>query len=79
MRASSDPMHDAHDEYYEKYKDDDFADARPVSETPVLKKLQAGEKSRIRTRSQWADRKFESSQPISVTPTANTMPSHGFK
>nr|VFJ77481.1 MAG: Ribonuclease toxin, BrnT, of type II toxin-antitoxin system [Candidatus Kentron sp. FW] len=39
--------HDIHDEYYDKYKDYDFSDAKPVAETPVLEKLQTGEKSRI--------------------------------
>lgn len=45
MKASSDPMHD-------KFKDDDFADARPVAETPHLAKLQAeaGGKTRITMR-----------------------------
>lgn len=35
------------DEMYEKFKDYDFADAKPVAETPVLSKLQAGQKSSI--------------------------------
>ena len=45
MKASSDPMHD-------KFKDDDFADARPVAETPHLARLQAkaGGKTRITMR-----------------------------
>jgi uncharacterized protein (DUF4415 family) len=45
MKASSDEM-------YDKYKDYDFADAKPVSETPHLVKLQAeaGGKSRITMR-----------------------------
>jgi len=45
MKASSDKM-------YDKYKDYDFADARPVAETPHLAKLQAeaGGKSRITMR-----------------------------
>ncbi len=45
MKASSDKMHD-------KYKDFDFTDAKPVSETPHLAKLQteAGGKSRITMR-----------------------------
>jgi len=45
MKASSDKM-------YNKYKDLDFADARPVAETPHLAKLQAdaGGKSRITMR-----------------------------
>nr|VFK25539.1 MAG: BrnA antitoxin of type II toxin-antitoxin system [Candidatus Kentron sp. MB]VFK31701.1 MAG: BrnA antitoxin of type II toxin-antitoxin system [Candidatus Kentron sp. MB]VFK75619.1 MAG: BrnA antitoxin of type II toxin-antitoxin system [Candidatus Kentron sp. MB] len=47
MKASFDATHDIHDEYYDKYKDYDFADAKPVAETPVLERLQAGEKSRI--------------------------------
>lgn len=42
MKTSSDKM-------FEKYKDFDFADAKSVSETPHLAKLQAetGGKSRI--------------------------------
>ncbi|MCP4697222.1 MAG: hypothetical protein GY862_10275 [Gammaproteobacteria bacterium] len=32
---------------YDKYKDYDFADAKPVAQTPVLAKLQADGKSRI--------------------------------
>jgi len=42
MEASSDKM-------YEKFKDNDFSDAKPVAETPHLAKLQAeaGSKSRI--------------------------------
>lgn len=45
MKASSDKMH-------EKYKELDFADAKPVAETPHLAKLQAeiGGKSRITMR-----------------------------
>lgn len=45
MRNSSDKMHD-------KYKDLDFTDAKPVSETPQLARLQAeaGGKSRITMR-----------------------------
>src|ERR1035437_5588854 len=45
MKTSSDKM-------YEKYKDFDFADAKSVSETPHLAKLQAetGGKSRITMR-----------------------------
>jgi uncharacterized protein (DUF4415 family) len=45
MKTSSDKM-------YEKYKDIDFADAKSVSETPHLAKLQAetGGKSRITMR-----------------------------
>lgn len=45
MKISSDKTH-------EKYKDFDFADAKPVSETPHLAKLQAeaGGKSRITMR-----------------------------
>ena len=45
MKASSDKIHD-------KYKDLDFTDAKPVSETPHLAKLQAeaGGKSRITMR-----------------------------
>lgn len=45
MKASSDRM-------YDKYKNDDFADAKPVRETPHLAKLQAeaGGKSRITMR-----------------------------
>ena len=45
MKASSDKM-------YDKYKDLDFADANPISKTPVLTKLQAeaGGKSRITMR-----------------------------
>lgn len=45
MKASSDKVHD-------KYKNIDFSDARPVSETPPLARLQAeaGGKSRITMR-----------------------------
>lgn len=45
MKASSDKM-------YDKYKDFDFSDAKPVAETPHLSKLQAeaGGKSRITMR-----------------------------
>ena len=45
MKANSDKM-------YDKYKDYDFADAKPVSDTPHLLKLQAefGGKSRITMR-----------------------------
>ena len=45
MKASSDKMH-------EKYKDFDFTNAKPVSKTPHLAKLQteAGGKSRITMR-----------------------------
>lgn len=45
MKASSDDM-------YDKYKDDDFADAKPVSQIPALAKLQAehGNKTRITMR-----------------------------
>jgi uncharacterized protein (DUF4415 family) len=43
MKANSDEM-------YDKYKDYDFADAKPVAETPPLAKLQAGGKSRITIR-----------------------------
>jgi len=45
MKASSDKM-------YDKYKDFDFADAKPVAEIPHLAKLQAeaGGKSRITMR-----------------------------
>ena len=45
MKASSDKM-------YDTYKDYDFTDAKPVSETPHLTKLQeeAGGKSRITMR-----------------------------
>ncbi|ABB32975.1 hypothetical protein Gmet_2757 [Geobacter metallireducens GS-15] len=45
MKVSSDKM-------YDKYKDLDFTDAEPVSETPVLAKFQAetGGKSRITMR-----------------------------
>jgi uncharacterized protein (DUF4415 family) len=45
MKASSDKM-------YEKYKDFDFVDAKPVAETPHLARLQAeaGGKSRITMR-----------------------------
>ena len=45
MKASSDKI-------YDQYKDYDFADARPVAETPHLVKLQAeaGGKSRITMR-----------------------------
>jgi uncharacterized protein (DUF4415 family) len=45
MKTSSDKM-------YDKYKDYDFADAKPVIETPHLAKLQAeaGGKSRITMR-----------------------------
>ena len=45
MKASSDPMHD-------KFKDYDFADAKPVAETPHLARLQAeaGGKTRITMR-----------------------------
>jgi uncharacterized protein (DUF4415 family) len=45
MKTSSDPMHD-------KFKDYDFADAKPVAETPHLTKLQAeaGGKTRITMR-----------------------------
>jgi uncharacterized protein (DUF4415 family) len=45
MKASSDRM-------YDKFKDHDFADAKPVAETPHLAKLQAeaGGKSRITIR-----------------------------
>lgn len=45
MKASSDKM-------YDKYKDLDFADAKPVTDTPHLAKLQgeAGGKSRITMR-----------------------------
>jgi len=45
MKASSDKMHN-------KYKDCDFTDAKPVTETPHLAKLQAeaGGKSRITMR-----------------------------
>jgi uncharacterized protein (DUF4415 family) len=45
MKANSDKM-------YDKYKDYDFADAKPVCETPHLAKLQAetGGKSRITMR-----------------------------
>jgi len=45
MKSSSDKM-------YEKFKDFDFADAKPVSETPHLAKLQAqaGAKTRITMR-----------------------------
>jgi uncharacterized protein (DUF4415 family) len=40
------------DKMYDKYKDYDFTDAKPVSETPLLTKLQggAGGKSRITMR-----------------------------
>lgn len=40
------------DKMYDKYKDLDFTDAEPVSETPVLAKFQAetGGKSRITMR-----------------------------
>nr|VFK53012.1 MAG: Uncharacterized conserved protein, DUF4415 family [Candidatus Kentron sp. TUN]VFK55246.1 MAG: Uncharacterized conserved protein, DUF4415 family [Candidatus Kentron sp. TUN]VFK55420.1 MAG: Uncharacterized conserved protein, DUF4415 family [Candidatus Kentron sp. TUN] len=47
MKTGADATHDIHDEYYDKYKDYDFADAKPVTETPVLERLQAGEKSCI--------------------------------
>jgi hypothetical protein len=42
-------MKDSSDKMYEKFKDDDFSDAKPVAETPHLVKLQAepGGKSRI--------------------------------
>jgi uncharacterized protein (DUF4415 family) len=45
MKAGSDPMHD-------KFKDYDFADAKPVAETPHLARLQAeaGGKTRITMR-----------------------------
>lgn len=45
MKASSDKM-------YDKFKDHDFSDAKPVAETPHLAKLQAeaGGKSRITMR-----------------------------
>lgn len=45
MKANSDKM-------YEKFKDYDFSDAKPVAETPLLAKLQteAGGKSRITMR-----------------------------
>ncbi len=45
MKASSDKM-------YDKFKDYDFSDAKPVAETPHLAKLQeeAGGKSRITMR-----------------------------
>jgi uncharacterized protein (DUF4415 family) len=45
MKASSDPTHD-------KFKDYDFADAKPVPETPHLAKLQreSGGKTRITMR-----------------------------
>src|SRR6266567_880085 len=45
MKASSDKM-------YDKFKDNDFSDAKPVAETPHLAKLQeeAGGKSRITMR-----------------------------
>ena len=45
MKASSDKM-------YDKYKDIDFTDAKPVGEIPHLAKLQAeaGGKSRITMR-----------------------------
>ena len=45
MKTSSDPMHD-------KFKDYDFADAKPVAETPHLARLQAeaGGKTRITMR-----------------------------
>lgn len=45
MKANSDKM-------YDKYKDHDFSDAKPVSETPHLAKLQVetGGKSRITMR-----------------------------
>jgi uncharacterized protein (DUF4415 family) len=45
MKANSDKM-------YDKYKDYDFSDAKPVSETPHLAKLQVetGGKSRITMR-----------------------------
>lgn len=45
MKVSSDKL-------YEKYKDYDFADAKPVNETPHLEKLQAhaGKKARITMR-----------------------------
>jgi uncharacterized protein (DUF4415 family) len=45
MEAGSDKM-------YDKYKDYDFADSKPVAETPLLAKLQAeaGGKSRITMR-----------------------------
>ncbi len=45
MKASSDEM-------YDKFKDDDFADAKPVSRIPALAKLQAehGSKTRITMR-----------------------------
>jgi len=41
MKASFD------DDMYHKYQEDDFADAKPVDETPVLAKLQSSGKSRI--------------------------------
>lgn len=41
MNASSDPV-------YEKYKDLDFEDGKPVSETPVLAQLQAEQAEEIR-------------------------------
>lgn len=41
MKVSSDKM-------YDKYKDLDFTDAKPVSETPVLAKLQAETGGRFR-------------------------------
>ncbi|EIJ34075.1 BrnA antitoxin family protein [Thiothrix nivea] len=45
MKASSDDM-------YEKFKDDDFADAKPVAQIPALAQLQAesGGKTRITMR-----------------------------
>ncbi len=45
MKASSDKM-------YEKFKEYDFSDAKPVAETPHLARLQAeaGGKSRITIR-----------------------------
>lgn len=41
MKASSDPMH-------AKFKDADFADAKPVAETPPLARLQAAGRGKTR-------------------------------
>lgn len=41
MSNSSDPM-------YDKFKDEDFADAKPVSEVPALARLQAEQSAKTR-------------------------------
>jgi uncharacterized protein (DUF4415 family) len=43
-------MKTSSDEMYDKYYDYDFADAKPVAETPLLARLQAKGKSRITIR-----------------------------